>query len=429
MGTLCRSCETSWTEIVPLSQQRCPKCRSPRLLRHHELETLTIAHVDCDAFYATVEKRDNPDIRDKPVIVAHDSNRSVVSTCCYIARLSGVRSAMPLFKAKKLCPDGVIVKPRMAVYKEVSQQIHSYFNQLTPLIEPLSLDEAFLDLTGTENLHHRTAAQSMIWLANKVKSQIGITVSVGLSYNKSLAKLASDLDKPDGFSIIGREEAKSFLKSRLVSDIWGVGKALNRKLASDGITTIGQLQHREKDELIRRYGVMGSRLYHFARGEDDRTVKPNAKAKSISNETTFLTDIDDLEELKTILWPLCEKVSERLKAKEKAGKTITLKLKTKEFQTITRSHTLEQPTQLAENLYQEALPMLEKVTPGRSFRLIGIGISSFGDILDADRPNLLEPQKEKLKNIEGAMDMVRAKFGSAAIKKGRGFNRSPKKED
>ncbi|MBO6825784.1 MAG: DNA polymerase IV [Sneathiella sp.] len=429
MGTLCRNCEKSWAEVLPQTQQRCPNCRSPRLLRHAELEKLTIAHVDCDAFYATVEKRDNPALRDKPVIVAYDGARSVVSTCCYIARLSGVRSAMPLFKAKKLCPDGIIVKPRMATYSEVSKQIHSYFNQLSPLIEPLSLDEAFIDLTGTETLHHRTAAQSMIWLANQVKRNIGITVSVGLSYNKSLAKLASDLDKPDGFSIIGREEARQFLKNRPVSDIWGVGKALNRKLSGDGITTIGQLQHREKDELIRRYGVMGSRLYHFARGEDDRTVKPNAKAKSISNETTFSTDIEDLDELKSILWPLCEKVSERLKVKEKAGKTITLKLKTGDFKTITRSYTLDQPTQLAESLYREALPMLENAVPGKSFRLIGIGISGFGDIRDADRPNLLEPQKDRIKNIEGAMDKVRAKFGSAAIKKGRALGRPSKKSD
>ncbi|MBE7636866.1 DNA polymerase IV [Sneathiella sp. P13V-1] len=419
MATICRNCENYWEEILPSHITRCPKCRSPRLLRHPELATLTMAHVDCDSFYASVEKRDNPELAAKPVIVAYDGARSVVSTCCYLARLSGVRSAMPLFKAKKLCPNGIIIKPRMDAYKAASNAIHKFFKVLTPSIEPLSLDEAFLDLKGTENLHHRTTAQSMVWLANRVKQEVGITVSVGLSYNKSLAKLSSDLDKPDGFSIIGREEAKSFLSGRPVSDIWGVGRALNKKLAADGITTIGQLQHRDKDDLVARYGLMGSRLFHFSRGEDSRQVEANSKAKSISNETTFSKDISEIEELKFILWPLCEKVSARLKAKDKAGKTITLKLKTPDFRTVTRSHTLDQPTQLAETLYREAVPMLLKASNGQSFRLIGIGISTFGDLRDADRPNLLEQDKEKFKKVENAMDLVRAKFGEAAIKKGR----------
>ncbi len=419
MASICRHCEAYWEEVLPSHIVRCPKCRSPRLLTHSELSSLTTAHVDCDSFYASVEKRDNPDLLSKPVIVAYDGARSVVSTCCYIARLSGVRSAMPLFKAKKLCPNGVIIKPRMDAYKKASEEIHTFFRMLTPSIEPLSLDEAFLDLKGTENLHHRTAAQSMVWLANKIKKEVGITVSVGLSYNKSLAKLSSDLDKPDGFSVIGKEEAKSFLKGRPVSDIWGVGKALNKKLSADGITIIGQLQHRDKDDLVARYGLMGSRLYHFSRGEDSRRVEADTKVKSISNETTFSKDISELEELKFILWPLCEQVSARLKAKEKAGKTITLKLKTPDFRTISRSHTLDQPTQLAETLYREAVPMLEKAGNGQSFRLIGIGISTFGDLRDADRPNLLEQDTVKFKKVENAMDLVRAKFGDSAIKKGR----------
>ncbi len=424
MGTLCRNCLTDWPETFGKQQNRCPKCRSPKIINHKELEDLNIAHMDCDAFYASVEKRDNPELSDKPVIVAYDGERSVVSTCCYMARMYGVRSAMPLFKAKKLCPEGIIIKPRMEVYSEVSKQIHSYFKMLTPLIEPLSLDEAFLDLNGTQKLHHRTAAKSMAWLAKEIKDNIGITVSIGLSYNKSLAKLASDLDKPFGFSVIGREEAISFLAPRAVGDIWGVGKALNKKLISDGITTIGQLQHREENDLIARYGQMGSRLYNFSRGRDARPVKAHSKAKSVSNETTFSKDVTDFDILKDRLWPLCEKVAMRLKASNKAGKTITLKLKTSNFKTVTRSHSLDKPTQLAETIYQDALSQLEKVVDGNlKFRLIGVGISGFGKIEDADIPDLLDAETGKIKSVENAIDAVRAKFGSSSIGKGRGMKK------
>ncbi|WP_025899817.1 DNA polymerase IV [Sneathiella glossodoripedis] len=425
MSTLCRNCLTDWPDSLTNPVSRCPKCRSPKLVSHDELDELSIAHMDCDAFYASVEKRDNPDLVDKPVIVAYDGERSVVSTCCYIARMYGVRSAMPLFKAKKLCPNGIIIKPRMSVYAEVSKQIHSYFQELTPIIEPLSLDEAFLDLTGTQKLHHRSAAKSMAWLAREIKNTIGISVSVGLSYNKSLAKLASDLDKPFGFSVIGRAEASAFLAPRPVSDIWGVGKALNSKLIADGITTIGQLQHREETELVARYGVMGSRLYNFSRGQDSRPVKAHRKAKSISNETTFSSDIDDFLTLKNILWPLCEKVADQLKKSNKAGQTITLKLKTAAFKTITRSHSLDQPTQLAETIYREALKHLEKVADGElKFRLIGVGVSNFGNIEDADMPDLLNSDKNKIKTVETAIDAVRAKFGPSSIGKGRGLKKT-----
>jgi DNA polymerase-4 len=382
---------------------------------------LTLAHVDCDAFYASVEKRDNPALNAKPLIIAHDSARSVVSTCCYIARMSGVRSAMPLFKAKRLCPDAEIIAPNIRKYAEVSKEIHVLFKMLTPDIEPLSLDEAFLNLAGTESLHKRTAAQSMAWLAREIQKTIGITVSVGLSYNKSLAKLASDLDKPNGFAIIGRAEALAFLAPRPVSDIWGVGKALNKKLASEGITTIGQLQHREEADLIARYGVMGTRLYNLSRGQDSRSVHSNQKAKSISAETTFSTDISDTSILLGRLWPLCEKVSSRLKKTDKAGKTITLKLKTGNFRTITRSHTLAQPTQLAETLYRETKPLLEKAIAGHTFRLIGVGISSFGAMKDADKPDLLSDNFAHDKQVESAIDRVRAKFGDTSISKGRGL--------
>ncbi len=421
MTTLCRQCFEILSLPGPDKPSRCPYCQSPKLVSHDELASLTIAHLDCDAFYASVEKRDDQSLAAKPVIVAYDGARSVVSTCCYIARISGVRSAMPLFKAKKLCPEGVIIKPRMDVYSEASKKIHALFEKLTPMIEPLSLDEAFLDLSGTEKLHGRLPAQSMAWLAAEIQKTVGITVSVGLSYNKSLAKLASDLDKPEGYAVIGKEESMRFLAPRPVSDIWGVGKALNKKLASEGIMTIGQLQHRDEADLVARYGVMGSRLFNFSRGQDSRTVKAHRKTKSISAETTFGTDIGDLEILRNRLWPLCERVSARLKKSGKAGKTITLKLKTGSFQTLTRSHTLPRPTQLAETLYQEAVPHLEKAAEGKKFRLIGIGISTFGDLEDADTPDLLNRKTVKTKEIENAIDAVRSKFGSDIIGKGRGL--------
>lgn len=421
MASLCRNCLTILEEASPAADKRCAHCRSPRVLRHAELFALTIAHVDCDAFYAAVEKRDNPELRAKALIISHDSARSVVSTCCYIARMSGVRSAMPLFKAKRLCPDAVIIPPNMAKYAAVSREIRAVFDRLTPDVEPLSLDEAFLDLSGTEKLHHRNAAQSLAWLAREIEDKVGITVSVGLSYNKYLAKLASDLDKPNGFAVIGRAEAKEFLAARPVSDIWGVGKALGRKLAAEGITTIGQLQHREKAELVARYGVMGGRLYHLSRGEDSRRVEPDQRAKSISAETTFSTDIGEIDVLLARLWPLCEKVSSRLKKSGKAGKTITLKLKTGDFKTITRSHTLGQPTQLAETLYKAVRPLLEKAAPNHDFRLIGVGISSFGDIEDADRPDLLSGASGHDKEVEAAIEKLRNKFGDTVIAKGRGL--------
>ena len=422
MSALCRRCLTILNEGRDMTGGRCPKCRSPKILRHPELFDLTLAHVDCDAFYAAVEKRDNPALSAKALIIAHDDPRSVVSTCCYIARMSGVRSAMPLFKAKRLCPNAEIIAPNMQKYAAVSRDIRRIFEQLTPDIEPLSLDEAFLDLAGTENLHHRNAAQSMAWLAREVEKEVGITVSVGLSFNKYLAKLASDLDKPNGFAVIGRAEALAFLAPRPVSDIWGVGKALNHKLAAEGITTIGQLQHREKADLVARYGVMGSRLYHLSRAEDSRRVEPDQRAKSISAETTFSTDISDIDILVGRLWPLCEKVSKRLKSSQKAGKTITLKLKTGKFQTITRSHTLRQPTQLAETLYREVRPLLEKAAPNHNFRLIGVGISGFGPLEEADKPDLLSQKSGHDKEVETAIDKLRAKFGDKVIAKGRGLS-------
>jgi DNA polymerase-4 len=403
---------------------RCPTCGSPRLVGHAELSRLAIAHLDCDAFYASVEKRDNPAIRDRPVIVG-GGRRGVVSAACYVARLYGVRSAMPMFKALAACPEAVVIRPDMEKYVWVGRQVRALMRATTPLVEPLSIDEAFLDLSGTDQVHRGCPARTLALLARRIEQEIGITVSIGLSYNKFLAKVASDLDKPRGFAVIGQAEAVSFLAPRPVGLIWGVGKALQKRLAGDGIATIGQLQGLEEIELVRRYGSIGRRLSRFSRGADDRAVDPDAPTKSVSAETTFETNIAASAALAGVLWPLCEQVAERLKAGGYAGQTVQLKLKTADFRIITRSHRLAAPTQLAEVLYRAALPLLEREADGRWFRLIGVGAADLADPAEADPADLFDPAGRQRAEVERAVDAVRARHGADSIGKGRGLEGAP----
>jgi len=422
MSALCRDCARSLAAEARGGRQRCPHCGSPRLISHPELDELAVAHLDCDAFYASVEKRDDPRLRDQPVIVG-GGKRGVVSAACYVARIYGVRSAMPMFKALKLCPEATVIRPDMRKYQAVGREVRRLMLETTPLVEPLSIDEAFLDLSGTEQLHHGSPALTLARLARRIEKVIGITVSIGLSYNKFLAKVASDLDKPRGFSVIGRHEAKAFLAEKPVSLIWGVGRALRERLEADGLHCIGQLAAIEETDLIARYGSIGRRLYSFARGEDARAVDPDSPAKSISAETTFDDDLSEPDALRAELWPLCETVSARLKRSSLAGRTVTLKLKGADFRILTRSRTLAAPTQLAEALFQSALPLLEAAAKGRRFRLIGIGASQFVPSADADQPDLLDPDSGRARAVERAMDAVRTKLGRDAIVKGRGFRR------
>lgn len=393
----------------------------PRLARHAELLTLSIAHLDCDAFYASVEKRDNPQLNDKPLIIG-GGKRGVVSTCCYIARIRGVRSAMPMFKALQACPESVVIKPDMEKYARVGREVRQMMYDLSPLVEPLSIDEAFLDLGGTEKLHHGSPALSMMKLQARIEKEIGITVSVGLSYCKFLAKIASDMDKPRGFSIIGQAEALDFLKNKPISLIWGVGKAFETKLTRDGLTRISQLQKMEESDLMARYGVMGRRLWRLSRGLDERHISSNNLAKSISAETTFFDDVSDAEELRRKLWPLCEKVASRAKASQKSGQTVVLKLKTADFKTRTRSITLPDFTQLAEVIFRAGAPLLAKEADKTAFRLLGIGLTNLSDKGFADPPDMLDPSATRRAEAERAMDRVRARFGDAAIIKGRGMS-------
>ena len=420
----CRDCfdHLDWTPQEVPAPVRCPACHSPRILAHEELADLAIAHVDCDAFYAAVEKRDNPDLHDKPVIIG-GGKRGVVATACYTARIFGVHSAMPMFKALKACPDAVVLKPNMAKYSEVGKQVRQLMHQVTPLVEPLSIDEAFLDLTGTTRLHKQTPAETLARLAARIEQEIGITVSIGLAHNKFLAKLSSDLDKPKGFSIIGKAETQAKLAPLPITKICGVGKATARKLKRNGLHTLGQLQGLEEKALIKRYGDIGRRLARLSHGEDVRRVNPTSKAKSISAETTFADDIRDLEDLSRRLWLLSEKVSFRMKVASKAGQTVTLKLKTADFRIRTRSRTLLHPTQLAEAIFQDGRALLAPEADGTPFRLIGIGMSGLVDQDTANDADLFDDRAIHWGATERAIDQVREKFGSDAIKKGRALDK------
>lgn len=395
---------------------RCPACHSPRLVRHPELNTLSIAHIDCDAFYAAVEKRDDPSLRDKPLIVG-GAQRGVVSTCCYIARIRGVRSAMPMFKALKLAPDAVVIRPDMKKYAEVGREVRELMLSVTPLVEPLSIDEAFLDLSGTERLHGQSPARTLANLINMIEKDIGITASVGLSANKYLAKVASDLEKPRGFSIIGRSEAKDFLASKSVSLIWGVGAAMQQQLAKDGIGKIAQLQTMEKNELMRRYGSMGARLYHLSRGEDMRRVSTDDSSKSIGAETTLDEDVSEAERLEAILWSMCQKVSRRAKADGLGGRTVTLKLKSKDFKLRTRAVSLDDATHLAHRIFEAVKPLLHKEADGTKYRLIGASLSNL-EPHASDEEASLDPRLNANARAEKAIDLIREKFGRKAVDKG-----------
>ncbi|MBL9062971.1 DNA polymerase IV [Tabrizicola sp.] len=415
MPSLCRDCLTL-TDAAP---SRCPSCRSPRIVAHVELAQLSIAHMDCDAFYASVEKRDNSALRDQAVIVG-GGQRGVVSTCCYIARIKGVRSAMPMFQALKLCPEAVVVKPRFSAYTEASRAIRAMMEELTPSIEPLSLDEAFLDLTGTARLHGAPPAVLLARLTKRMEDELGLTGSIGLSHNKFLAKIASDLDKPRGFSVIGKVETESFLKPKPVRVIWGVGTATQTALESAGIRTIADLLRWDRADLTARFGQMGDRLWHLARGMDTRRVNRDEKLKSISKETTFFEDTSDPDLLDGHIWRLSEQVADRAKAKRLSGRTVTLKLKKGDFQLVTRRHALTDPTQLTDRIYRAAKDLFDHAGTTGPFRLIGVGISDLAPEDQADlSQDLLDPNATKRAAAERATDAIRAKFGAEAIIKGR----------
>jgi DNA polymerase-4 len=415
MSGFCRDCLTHVAQGT-----RCPACHSPRVLCHAELGTLTIAHVDCDAFYAAIEKRDDPSLNDKPLIVG-GGKRGVVTTACYIARTFGVRSAMPMFEARKLCPHATIVRPNMEKYAAVSRQVRALMLELTPLVEPISIDEAFMDLSGTERLHGMSVAKSLARFAAKVESTLGITVSIGLSCNKFLAKIASDLDKPRGFAVLGQAEAASFLAEKPVSFIYGVGKVAAQRLVKDGYRLIADLQQAEETDLMRRYGVEGQRLHRLARGVDGRDVNPERERKSVSAENTFERDIASFRPLEKRLWAAAEEVADRLKEKQLAGSTVTLKLKTADFRILTRARSLDSPTQLAGKIFAVSRELLVREVNGTRYRLLGVGVSALADADEADPADLIDTGAARHAAAERAIDRVRGKFGHEAMVKGLAF--------
>jgi len=418
INAFCRNC----LKIVDFEHSRCEICQSSRIIAHKELFSLNIAHLDCDSFFAAIEKRDDPKLEHHPVIVG-GGRRGVVSTCCYIARTYGVHSAMPMFKALKACPNAIVVKPNFEKYSKAGQQIREMMRNLTPLVEPVSIDEAFMDLSGTQKVHGDPPAMTMARLQNQIKKEIGVTVSVGLSHNKFLAKISSDQDKPSGFFVIGREETQSFLARQEIRLIWGVGKKTADKLASDGLKTIQQLQNIDPRTLVERYGETGLRLSRLAFGEDSRPVIPHSKTKSVSSETTFSDDIGDYESLEDILWKLSEKVSVRMKQKKFYGRVVTVKLKTNKFQTLTRRITLDVAGNMARTIFDEGRMLLKKEIerdPQRKFRLIGIGYTELSSSdLQTPQVDFFDSDRARLIARESAIDKIREKYGTDVIGAGR----------
>lgn len=417
-NTWCRDCVSN----LPDGKTQCQNCRSVRILSHPELNQLAIAHIDCDAFFASVEKRDNPELANKPILIGGNGNRSVVSTACYLARAFGAHSAMPMTRAKQLCPQGIIVKPRMKAYAKAAEEIRRLMLELTPLIEPLSIDEAFLDLNGTEQLHGGPPVQSLLSLQNRIEKEVGIGVSIGLSHNKFLAKTASDMDKPRGFFVIGKAETLDFLADKSPGFVHGIGPSFERKLLADGFHNLTQIREMTEREMAARYGQSGIRLWRLSHGDDKRPVNTTSKRKSISSETTFERDHSDLQSLQKILWKLCEKISRLAKKKSIAGYTLTLKLKTNSHQLRTRSITLEQPIQLADTMFRELDNKLQKEIDGTRFRLIGAGLSTLIKVEEEfiePTADLLDPSRDRRGRVERAMDKARKKFGTEAVIKGR----------
>ena len=406
----CRDC----LRTLDIAARRCSACGSPRLVRHRALPSLTIAHIDCDAFYATVEKRDNPELADQPLIIG-GGKRGVVSAACYIARTYGVRSAMPMFKALALCPHATVIRPNMAKYVRVGREVRQAMLALTPLVEPLSIDEAFLDLSGTQLVHGMIPAQVLARFAAQVEREIGITASVGLSCNKFLAKIASDLDKPRGFAVLDQDDGRALLADKPVGFIFGVGPATQERLSQRGFRNISDLQRADETEVMKQFPSDGRRLWRLARGIDDRRVVADRGAKTISSETTFETDLRDFATLEKILWRLCEKVSARLKSGELAGSTITLKLKTADFRQRTRSQSIHEPTQLANRIFAIVRDMLRKEIDGTAFRLMGAGVSALRPASQAGDDDMLDRRSA---HAERAMDDLRKKFGNTAIIRG-----------
>ncbi|MBP2636824.1 MAG: dinB 2 [Firmicutes bacterium] len=375
-----------------------------------------IIHVDMDAFFASVEQRDNPELRGCPVIIGGTGMRGVVATASYEARKFGVHSAMPSIEARRRCPQGVFLPADHKKYSRVSQKILQIFADFSPLVEPLSLDEAFLDVTGMEGLY-ASPVEIAVKIKERIKAELNLTASAGVAPNKFLAKLASDMKKPDGIMVIRTEEIESILANMPVSRLWGVGKTTAETLGKLGLSTIGQVAKADPALLVKHCGQTGYLLHQLANGQDERPVEPEWQPKSIGKENTFAQDIGSLEELKTELWALVEKVGWRLRRQQLCGRTITVKIRFASFRTITRSRTLAVAANLDETIYQVAQEIVSQVVLNEGVRLLGVTVS--GLTTGGGQISLFDEGEEKAAAVAKAVDKVKERFGENALTRGR----------
>ncbi len=388
-----------------------------------------ILHIDMDAFYASVEQRDRPELAGRPVIVGGDPDaRGVVSAANYRAREFGVHSAMPAAVAKRKCPQAIFLKPRLDRYAEVSGQIRAIFHRYTPLVEPLSLDEAFLDVRGSTPLFG-PATEIGRRIKQEIRQELELIASVGVAPNKFLAKIASDLDKPDGFVVVDPDRIQEFLDPLPVGRLWGVGRVGGRWFDEMGIRTIGQLRRMPQDVIRGKFGRAGDQLWHLAQGIDHRSVVPDHQAKSISHETTFATDIADPEVLRAWLLELTEQVARRLRRHGMRGRTVQLKVRFADFRTITRSQTLPEPTDSTDELWRSAAELLQSRLPSDHLpvRLLGMGLSGL-DASDQTQGQLFDQaDRQRQTQLDAATDAIRDRYGRQAI--GRAGAMEMKKND
>ena len=371
----------------------CACCGGRQWLSHPDLADLTIAHIDCDAFYANVEKRERPEWQDKPLIVG-GRQRGVVTTACYVARMYGVRSAMPMFEARARCPKAVIVKPRMKLYRDVGLEIRNAMRRLSPKVQPVSIDEAYVDLSNAQRLHGKAPFEVLMDFQDWVAQTVGLTISIGLAHNKLLAKIASDLEKPRGFSVLGPSDGQSFLADKPVRILWGIGPSFAKSLARRGILKVGDISRFSEAELNEQFGTMGPRLAAYARAEDPRHVRTREPTKSISAESTFGTDLSKWSDLQPQLARLAGRVASRAQRSTKPGWVVTVKLKTEDFQTFTRRQKLPNPTYDEATLLAAAEALLRGELGRGPFRLLGLGLSDFSPPLTSSVAKFpeLEPQ-------------------------------------
>lgn len=380
---------------------------------------LTILHVDMDAFYASVEQRDRPELRGKPVIVGGVGNRGVVCAASYEARPFGVHSAQPIATARRLCPHGVFLPVRMKHYAEISRHIRNIFQSFTPLVEPLSLDEAFLDVNGCEGLFG-PALEIARQIKHHIKSETGLTASVGVAPNKFLAKLASDLRKPDGLVVVPTDNVAGFLAPLPVGRIWGVGAKAEKQLQTLGIHTIGQLAAYPEQVLIDHFGEMGRHVFQLAHGKDDRIVVPDREAKSISTETTFNNDIGDRDILMTWLLDLTDQLASRLRHADLRARTVEIKIRSSDFRTRHRAQALDQPTHVTDVIWQAIQQIFERgltddIMP---VRLLGVGASRLTHDNVAQGDLFEDGERRRQESLDQTIDTIRETFGSGAIRRG-----------